>query len=489
MTSPIMRRTCAALFSTLLLALPAKLAQADPPACTPPQLLIILDKSSSMTDPPAAGMDSKWTIATQAITQLTANYGGAIDLGLMIFPDPNQCSPGSVVVDVGPSTASAIVSALGSPPPSGGNYTPMAQSIAVAASYAPLLDPNRYNYVVLITDGWQWCDPYDPATRFLPVQAAASLAALGITTYVVGFGDGVDVLTLNRTAVSAGTQLPGCDETSSDPTNPDNCYFQADDLTELTAALDQIGMSVSQEVCDGVDNNCDGQIDEGLSRSCSTACGFGAETCVAGVWTGCTAQQPVAEICDGLDNDCNDIVDEGCACLAGETMPCGSTEGLCEQGEQQCINGQWSNCIGGVSASAEVCDGLDNDCDGEVDEGLHQGCSTACGPGEEICIDGGWTGCTSPLPTGEICDALDNDCDGEVDNGAALCGLNAECINGSCVPVETPGSDAGIGDDSGTGQATAPDTCGCAKANGGPGEPLGVFLLTLLVLLAIRRRR
>lgn len=67
------------------------------------------------------------------------------------------------------------------------------------------------------------------------------------------------------------------------------------------------------EVCDLLDNNCDGQIDEGVSRPCQSVCGSGVEACVAGRWATCSAPQPVAEICNnGLDDDCNGQVDEGC---------------------------------------------------------------------------------------------------------------------------------------------------------------------------------
>lgn len=65
--------------------------------------------------------------------------------------------------------------------------------------------------------------------------------------------------------------------------------------------------------CDGMDNDCDGQTDESITRECSTACGGGYETCLAGKFQGCDAPLPREEICgDGVDNDCDGTLDNGC---------------------------------------------------------------------------------------------------------------------------------------------------------------------------------
>jgi hypothetical protein len=80
---------------------------------------------------------------------------------------------------------------------------------------------------------------------------------------------------------------------------------------------------------------------------------------------------PAAEKCDGLDNNCNNLTDEGCSCSEGSKQSCGVNLGVCKNGTQTCTPEMtWGLCNGGVSSSNEICDSLDNNCNGEIDEGL-----------------------------------------------------------------------------------------------------------------------
>lgn len=108
-------------------------------------------------------------------------------------------------------------------------------------------------------------------------------------------------------------------------------------------------------------------------------------------------------------------------CNEGETKNCGSNVGVCQYGAQTCTNGNWGSCTGGVGPSTEVCNGLDDDCDNSIDEGLGQ---TTCGKGicqntVDNCVNGQSQTCTPKQgQSTETCgNGLDDDCDGVVDNG------------------------------------------------------------------------
>ncbi len=176
--------------------------------------------------------------------------------------------------------------------------------------------------------------------------------------------------------------------------------------------------------CDNQDEDCDGQTDEDIERSCGSdvgLCSEGVEICSRGDWGACMGQTlPAEEICDNRDQDCDGNVDNGLQ------QGCGTNEGACRVGVEQCNRGNWVNC-NAVGPSPEACNDSDDDCDGRTDEDVaDQQCGSQqglCRPGVRRCQGGRFGGCTGVEPVPEVCDGEDNDCDGSPDEGVAnACG-------------------------------------------------------------------
>ncbi len=196
-----------------------------------------------------------------------------------------------------------------------------------------------------------------------------------------------------------------------------------------------------EEICNNLDDNCNGQVDEGLDdvQTWPDADGDGYGSSIGFPSAGCTSSGRAQN-----NTDCND---------QDATVHPGAPE---------------------------LCDGKDNNCNGQADEGARIRCGigwcAALGPTchEEDCTPG------EPLP--ESCNGLDDDCDGVIDNGD-LCGPGAFCFVGVCLEGEAPPDDAGTKPDGGTKPGT---TNSCAAADA---APLAILLVISMGSRRVTRRR
>ncbi|MFT3713656.1 MAG: MopE-related protein [Archangium sp.] len=184
-------------------------------------------------------------------------------------------------------------------------------------------------------------------------------------------------------------------------------------------------IAATNEVCDGIDNNCNGSTDEGVVRTCAVNTCTGIQVCIpdgGGAFTACVAANPLAETCNGLDDDCNGSIDDGLP-----DLNCGL--GQCRRTAAACVNGDAGVCVPGMP-SMEMCNGADDDCNGALDDGLG---NTSCGVGAcarsvAACVLGGPGVCTPGNPMTETCNGIDDDCNGVSDDGLG----NLTCGVGAC---------------------------------------------------------
>jgi hypothetical protein len=345
----------------------------------------------------------------------------------------------------------------------------------------PFLGCRDY-FVLLLTDGVEQCggDPAAAATALRSTNVPG-VGNVDIRTYVIGFGvaDGDD--NIEEIATAGGTTA-----------------LFAQDEDSLKEAFGQIIQdSLVQEVCNNLDDDCDGFFDEGFQKYCDVEggdptpptieepgglcvdpgddCDDSDDNCYLGTTDeprndcGFCGPNP-DEVCNNLDDDCDDNTDEGNVCDGctfmgaevcnnededcdgdideGLTRPCGTDVGRCTAGEEECVAGEWENCDA-TGPFNETCNGLDDNCDGNID-GFSRPCTDnpdpippandgICQPGIQICPSDGsgdWGECLGDVGPGiEACDNEDDDCDGDTDEDTGGADCSTDCGIGETVCV------------------------------------------------------
>ena len=261
--------------------------------CEPPDFMVLLDRTGSMSQRPDGTMppnsttgadQSKWGIAVRSLETLAASREMSLRLGLVLFPlDPDGdqgtdcsnldtwltqylppesndpvCLPAEMLVSPVLGAASEIDSVIERDLTGLCTYTPIGAGLTTAKEgLAAVAEPIRDQYALLITDGADTCDYRDTySTKSLP--AADALRADGVKIFVVGFdgtGGGVDVAQLNNLACAGGT-APDFDANcvltngvyrAAAPNPPTRLFLLADDSISLGQALE----SATAEVCCG----------------------------------------------------------------------------------------------------------------------------------------------------------------------------------------------------------------------------------------------
>ena len=117
----------------------------------------------------------------------------------------------------------------------------------------------------------------------------------------------------------------------------------------------------------------------------------------------------------------------GGGCVDGDFRVCGSNIPPCRQGKSTCVAGVFGPCEGDIGPGVEVCNGVDDNCDGQIDEGF--GVGQACdGADTDLCLDDIMScgGCSKGDDNIETCNGVDDNCNGIID---------ADCVVGDCKPT------------------------------------------------------
>ena len=210
---------------------------------------------------------------------------------------------------------------------------------------------------------------------------------------------------------------------------------------------DEFVNPAASEYCNGGDDNCNGTVDEGLALvtyyqdsdvdgygsagmpldACKTPPGYVLDSSDCNDAAG-SINPGASEVCDNVDNDCSVSTADGSEETWFDNLCDGTDSDLCEEGNYGCTGGV-QVCSDSSGDNQDICNGLDDDCDGSTLDGSGEvWFGAACdGTDSDQCEEGNYE-CAGSVQacsdlTGddvETCNGVDDDCDGTIDDGLTL---------------------------------------------------------------------
>jgi hypothetical protein len=199
----------------------------------PPNVMLVLDRSQSMTDPIGIGSTTqKYDDLTTAIGALVQGYDGQMRLGATFFASDDNCAPG-VPGPILANNGQTIMTEVAAHTP--GSNTPTATTLDAVIASHELTDPTRGNYVVLATDGLPNCRDVDVTTRIKKLYASNPPVA----TFVIGIGADTNT---NPDLLNEWADAGHTAKTVANPGDPR--YFQTNSPGALKTAFDSISSGI-----------------------------------------------------------------------------------------------------------------------------------------------------------------------------------------------------------------------------------------------------
>ena len=383
--------------------------------------LLLESASSPMSDANAASAFTEVSIWSDG----TGSVAGALDAGdtKLVGVTSFTLTAGLLSIPI-PSTADSAVLALGS-----GTFFVVVEASGTAVS----------DGITDIDVTWQ------PTT-------GATIHYAG-TDFAVGLDGG-------PASATGGFTIGGLD--SDDDADPDTSDCNDSDATVYSGAA---------ETCNGVDDDCDNSTDEDFDTDgdfyftdadAGCVATYAASSLLDCVDTDATINPGITEVCDGVDEDCDTAIDNGFD---------GDADGYFTSADAGCVSeyGAAADCDDAVAstspAGTEVCDGVDQDCDGVIDQTFDidgdlayaasdAGCVTTYG----VAVDCDDAVATTNPSAAETCNQVDDDCDTVVDDGFDVDGDTFFTVaDAGC--VATYGASADCDDADGTQFPGATEVC------------------------------